>query len=89
MKITVDGKSLSELSSEELKAVRLELKAECDYRIQETAFLFRNGDQVEFNGRRGEVIRGHVEKVNQKTIIVRVSADQKWKVTATLLRKVN
>lgn len=51
-----------------------------------SAQAFAPGDEVEFD-HRGEVLQGTVDRVNQKTVTVKIGF-QKWKVTPTLLRKV-
>ena len=42
------------------------------------------GDTVSFQGRRGQTVRGTVEKVNRKTVVVDTGG-AKWRVTASLL----
>ena len=66
----------------------------CNVRFRElqlrvTAML-TVGDAVSFQTKYGETIYGTVTKVNQKTVSVRNnSSGGNWKVTASLLRKVN
>ena len=46
------------------------------------------GDIVSFTGRRGQTVQGKVEKVNQKTIVVRDSKSNiVWRVTASMVTK--
>jgi hypothetical protein len=50
---------------------------------------FSNGDKVEFDGRRGRLITGTVERVNQKTVSVTNCSDgRSWRVPGSLLRKI-
>jgi hypothetical protein len=52
---------------------------------QEIATSFRKGQAVQFTARRGEVVKGIVEKVNRKTIVVKTDLVT-WKVSPSLLR---
>ena len=46
---------------------------------------FRKGQSVQFTGKRGEIVKGIVEKVNPKTIVVKTDFVT-WKVSPSLLR---
>jgi hypothetical protein len=49
------------------------------------------GDEVEFDGRRGQVVKGIVKRVKIKNIIVEETNKPfggRWNVSASLLRKV-
>lgn len=46
------------------------------------------GDEVQFKGRNNQIIQGRVVKVNQKTVSVDAGVQGRWKVTASLLHKV-
>ena len=49
---------------------------------------FSVGDQVAFNGRRGEIVTGTVKSVNDKTCTVNGTDGRGWRVSPGLLRKV-
>lgn len=50
------------------------------------AVMFQVGDQVQFKSRSGQTVTGTVQKVNQKTILVKTPT-MNWKVAASLLQK--
>lgn len=46
---------------------------------------FKKGDKVQFTTRKGEVIKGKVDKVNRKNVKLTATDGVNWSVTATLL----
>ena len=46
---------------------------------------FKVGDRVSFNGRHGAVLKGTIEKVKIKYILVRTDAGQRWNVPGSHL----
>ena len=56
--------------------------------LQEEAIdNFVVGQDVEFTRKDGDTIRGSVQKINRKTIIVKTDLNLLWKVPPSLLRK--
>jgi hypothetical protein len=49
---------------------------------------FRIGDRVSFNGRRGAIEKGTVEKVKIKFILVRTTSGTRWNVPGSHLTKI-
>ena len=49
---------------------------------------FRVGDRVSFNGRRGAIEKGTVEKVKIKFILVRTTSGTRWNVPGSHLTKI-
>ena len=49
------------------------------------AHKFRFGDRVSFQGRHGSVLKGTVERVKIKYILVRTDAGQRWNVPGSHL----
>ena len=47
---------------------------------------FRKGQRVEFDSRRGVLVRGKITKINQKTILVEEPTGVSWRVSPSLLR---
>jgi|TARA_R110000851_G_scaffold7493_2_gene29099 uncharacterized protein YkvS len=77
--------AISQLSTrEELKAAFSAVKAQQDIMARQTAMTIAKNATVSFT-HNGETLRGTVEKVNPKTIIVNVGVGRNWKVHASLL----
>ena len=51
------------------------------------AHQFRIGDRVSFAGRHGSTLKGVVEKVKIKYVLVRTDAGQRWNVPGSHLTK--
>ena len=49
------------------------------------AHKFRFGDKVSFQGRHGAILKGTVERVKIKYILVRTDAGQRWNVPGSHL----
>ena len=72
------SKSEIELAVEAIKLRRTQL-------ARTAARKFVRGDSVRFTGKRGATVRGVVEKVNPKTVVVDAGVLGKWRVTASML----
>ena len=72
------SKSEIELAVEAIKLRRTQL-------ARSAARKFVRGDSVRFTGRGGATVRGTVEKVNPKTVVVDAGVQGKWRVTASML----
>ena len=56
--------------------------------LQEEAIdNFVVGQAVEFTRKDGDIVRGSIQKINRKTIIVKTDLNLLWKVSPSLLRK--
>ena len=74
------------MNSEELNSVIAAVKQRRTYLARIKATEFQVGDQVGFAGRKGPV-RGKVQKVNPKNILVKDnSSGTVWRVPATMLK---
>lgn len=74
------------LSPDQIKACYQALNVRHGNVMAVQALAFRPGDEVEFDAR-GQMRRGTVTKVNQKTVSVQVGATP-WRVGAAYLRRV-
>ena len=77
--------AIREMNKDELEQVVEAIKLQRTFLARSTARQLSRGDNVKFTGRQGEVIRGVVDKVNRKTVMVRSAGGQMWRVTASLL----
>jgi len=73
------------MNRDQLDQVVEAIKLQRTFLARSTARELSVGDSVKFKGRQGEVIRGVVDKVNRKTVMVRSAGNQMWRVTASLL----
>jgi hypothetical protein len=75
----------------ELRTVSNALHQHRTYMNAQGTRNFIVGDEVEFDGRRGQVVKGIVKRVKIKNIIVEETNKPfggRWNVSASLLRKV-
>tara|TARA_B100001094_G_scaffold146722_1_gene142069 strand:+ start:954 stop:1241 length:288 start_codon:yes stop_codon:yes gene_type:complete len=75
----------------ELRTVANALHQHRTYMNAQATRNFVVGDEVEFDGRRGQVVKGIVKRVKIKNIIVEETNKPfggRWNVSASLLRKV-
>ncbi len=75
----------------ELRAVANALHQHRTYMNAQATRNFVVGDEVEFDGRRGQVVKGIVKRVKIKNVIVEETNKPfggRWNVSASLLRKV-
>lgn len=76
-------------SNDELNQIIEAIKLQRTYLSRQTTRSLRVGDTVEFAGRGGRMVRGTVEKINRKTVIVAEAGYGRWRVTASLLTRVD
>ena len=76
-------------SNDDLNQVIEAIKLQRTYLSRQTVRSLRVGDAVEFEGRGGVTVRGTVEKINRKTVIVAEPGYGRWRVTAGLLKQTN
>ena len=74
-------------SPEEISEMWAILKARSGQLRERNVFNFSVDDEVTFEGRRGQMLKGVVHKVNKKTIIVRVGHEM-WRCSPNLIKKV-
>jgi uncharacterized protein YkvS len=77
--------AIHKMSSSELNLVVEAVKLRRTALAKTAARKITRGDRVRFTGRGGATVRGCVEKVNPKTVVVDAGVDGKWKVTASML----
>ena len=73
------------LNNEELNSVVDAFKLRRNQLHFRDAQSFKVGDRVSFNGRHGAVLKGTIEKVKIKYILVRTDAGQRWNVPGSHL----
>ena len=77
--------AIRNMNRDEIDQVVEAIKLQRTFLARSTARSLCVGDSVEFQGRQGRV-RGTVEKINRKTVLVREQGSgTRWKVTASLL----
>ena len=76
--------AIHSMNKDQLDQVVEAIKLQRTFLARSTARSLSVGDSVKFTGRQGQVVRGVVDKVNRKTVMVRSGA-QMWRVTASLL----
>lgn len=79
-------KQLGILDMEDVKEAWDVLKARHTFLAQVASLDFRPGENVSFEGRRGQMLSGKVVRVNQSSVSVDVDGIP-WKVASTLLKK--
>ena len=77
--------AIHKMSRSELELVVAAVKLRRTQLAKSAARQFVRGDSVRFTGKRGATVRGTVEKVNPKTVVVDAGVDGKWRVTASML----
>jgi FKBP-type peptidyl-prolyl cis-trans isomerase 2 len=77
---------VSRMDSDELNRVIETVNLRRTYLARATARSLRIGDSVQFTGKTGQIFRGVVTKINQKTVVVDTGSAGKWKVTANMLK---
>ena len=85
LKKTIDA--IQQMDSEELNSVITAIKLRRNQLHFRDAQSFKVGDRVSFNGRHGAVLKGTIEKVKIKYILVRTDAGQRWNVPGSHLTK--
>ncbi len=86
--VTKAVESIYQMDSDQLEQVIEAIKLKRQHLARQATRNIMKGDIVSFTGRRGQTVQGKVEKVNQKTIIVRDSKSNiVWRVTASMVTK--
>tara|TARA_B100000900_G_scaffold314136_1_gene272969 strand:+ start:661 stop:936 length:276 start_codon:yes stop_codon:yes gene_type:complete len=83
------GKIISEIhnmGSEDLNKVVEAVKYARSQAHRQTARSLNVGDMVEFDGRHGVMMVGHVKKINIKYVVVSCTNGEQWRVPAGHLR---
>ena len=75
------------MESTDLNAVVDAIKMRRNQLHTSDAHQFRVGDRVSFAGRHGSILKGVVEKVKIKYILVRTDSGQRWNVPGSHLTK--
>ena len=83
LKKTIDA--IQQMDSEELNSVITAIKLRRNQLHFRDAQSFKVGDRVSFNGRHGAVLKGTIEKVKIKYILVRTTTGQRWNVPGSHL----
>jgi len=78
---------ISEMESTDLSAVVEAVKMRRNRLHFTDAQSFRVGDRVSFKGRHGSILKGVVEKVKIKYILVRTDGGTRWNVPGSHLTK--
>ena len=73
------------MESTDLNAVVDAIKLRRNQLHTSDAHQFRTGDRVSFAGRHGSILKGVVEKVKIKYVLVRTDAGQRWNVPGSHL----
>ena len=77
--------AIQQMDSEELNSIITAIKLRRNQLHFRDAQSFKVGDRVSFNGRHGAVLKGTIEKVKIKYILVRTDAGQRWNVPGSHL----
>lgn len=81
--------AIRNMNNDEINQVVEAIKLQRTYLARNTARALAVGDTVKFQGRGGRKVVGTVEKVNRKTVIVNEAGYGRWRVTASLLTRVD
>ena len=76
-----------DMESVDLSAVVEAVKLRRNQLHTSDAHQFRVGDRVSFTGRHGSILKGAVEKVKIKYVLVRTDQGQRWNVPGSHLTK--
>ena len=77
--------AIQQMDSEDLNSIITAIKLRRNQLHFRDAQSFKIGDRVSFNGRHGAVLKGTIEKVKIKYILVRTDAGQRWNVPGSHL----
>ena len=75
------------MESTDLNAVVDAIKMRRNQLHTSDAHQFRVGDRVSFSGRHGSILKGVVEKIKIKYVLVRTDSGQRWNVPGAHLNK--
>ena len=76
-----------EMNGTDLSAIIDAVKLRRNQLHTSDAHQFRTGDRVSFAGRHGSTLKGVVEKVKIKYVLVRTDMGQRWNVPGSHLNK--
>jgi hypothetical protein len=85
--VTRVSELIYQMSNEELNQTIDAIKLKRTHLARQSASNLIVGDLVSFKGRRGHT-SGRITKINRKTVVLDCGAQGVWKVTASMLRKV-
>ena len=88
MKINDVLNFIDDLNADDLQKVINVVKMRRDQLHFQNAQSLRVGDAVSFTGRRGAILKGVVEKVKIKYILVRTTSGTRWNVPGSHLTKI-
>ena len=77
--------AIQQMDSEDLNSIITAIKLRRNQLHFRDAQSFKVGDRVSFNGRHGAVLKGTIEKVKIKYILVRTDSGQRWNVPGSHL----
>ena len=77
--------AIQQMDSEDLNSIITAIKLRRNQLHFRDAQSFKVGDRVSFNARHGAVLKGTIEKVKIKYILVRTDAGQRWNVPGSHL----
>ena len=83
LKKTIDA--IQQMDSEELNSVITAIKLRRNQLHFRDAQSFKVGDSVSFTGRHNAILKGVIEKVKIKYILVRTTTGQRWNVPGSHL----
>tara|TARA_A100001037_G_scaffold289891_1_gene302128 strand:+ start:413 stop:703 length:291 start_codon:yes stop_codon:yes gene_type:complete len=83
LKKTIDA--IQQMDSEELNSVITAIKLRRNQLHFRDAQSFKIGDAVSFTGRHNAILKGVIEKVKIKYILVRTTSGQRWNVPGSHL----
>ena len=86
LKKTIDA--IQQMDSEELNSVITAIKLRRNQLHFRDAQSFKIGDAVSFTGRHNAILKGVIEKVKIKYILVRTDAGQRWNVPGSHLTSI-
>tara|TARA_Y100001973_G_scaffold91460_1_gene140142 strand:+ start:289 stop:591 length:303 start_codon:yes stop_codon:yes gene_type:complete len=88
MKINDVLNFIDDMNGDDLQKVINVVKMRRDQLHFQNAQSLRIGDAVSFTGRRGAILKGVVEKVKVKYILVRTTSGTRWNVPGSHLTKI-
>lgn len=73
------------MNAQQLNQIVEAVKLQRTWLARTTVRALAIGDTVEFTAR-GQTVRGTIEKINRKTVIVKEQGYGRWKVAASLIK---
>ena len=78
--------AIQDMNNDQLERVIEQVKFQRTYLARNATRTMRVGDAVQFEGRRGIIVKGKITKMNIKTCKVDAGHQGVWKVTASMLK---